>query len=205
MADDLVDLELTIPVGIAERSTAGTGAAPDGYGYARETGLLAGGEVRLHLAPMNRYFRLGVVAGAQHMAGPFFGLDGGYAMRTTLMDAGLAARTVLPCMSNDTVRWHVGGVLALTGMVADAGLGVGGTENGPDLAERRAAADALDHGGIGWRLAFDLTLHVESFLVGLALGVRQYFGIDTIADRTWLMDFGLRIGGRIDFTGERAY
>ena len=198
--DDLVDLELTVPVSVADRSMTGTGDRLLGYGYDDQTGLMVGAEMRLFTGGFNRYLRLGVVAGAQHHAGRLLGLDGGYAFRTTVIDVGLAVRTIFPCMSNEQTRWHLSAVLGLSGMHADAGLGVDGEVNGDRYAERVAASDALDHAGLGWRLAVDLSVHLSNFIVGLGLGVRQYFGVDTPISRAWLMDVGLRLGGRIDFT-----
>ncbi|MCB9591277.1 MAG: hypothetical protein H6719_00985 [Sandaracinaceae bacterium] len=205
MADDdgLVDLELTIPVGIADRSATGTGDDLAGFGYDDQTGLMTGAELRLYSTGFNRYARVGVVAGAQHHAGPLLGAVDGYAFRTTVVDAGIGVRTLFPCMSDASTRWHLSGVLGLSGIYADAGEGVGGTPNGPRYAERVAASRRLDHGGLGWRLAVDLSVHLESFIIGLGVGVRQYFGIDAAVSRGWLMDVGLRIGGRIDFMDPR--
>lgn len=197
--DDLVDLELTVPVAIADRSATGTGDDVAGYGYDAQTGLLTGGELRLYTEGFNRYLRLGAVVGAQHHAGPALGLADGYAFRTTIVDAGVALRTIFPCMSDRSTRWHLAAVVGMSGIHADAGEGVGGDPNGDRYAERRDAAERLDHAGLGWRLALDLSVHLESFIVGLGLGVRQYFGIDAPVARGLIMDVGLRIGGRIDF------
>ncbi len=65
--------------------------------------------------------------------------------------------------------------------------------------ERVDASEDLDHAGLGWRLGLDLSVHLDNFVVGVGLGVRQYFGIDAPVSRGWLMDVGLRVGGRIDF------
>jgi len=199
-ADELLDLELTVPVSLADRSITGTGADLEGFGYDDQSGLLTGVEARLYTRGFNRFLRVGVVAGAQHHAGPALGLVGGYALRTTVIDAGVAVRTVFPCMSDDETRWHLSAVLGLSGVHADAGEGVGGEPNGPRIAERLAASRRLDHAGLGWRLGVDLSIHLSSFIVGIGLGVRQYFGIDAPVSRGWLMDLGLRLGGRIDFT-----
>lgn len=204
--DDLVDLEISVPVAVAERSTTGTGEALAGYGYDAQSGLLTGLELRLYTGGMNRYLRIGVVAGAQQHAGPMLGVDGNdFAFRSTLVDAGITARTVFPCMSSSDVRWHLSGLLAVTGMMADAGTGVGGEPNGPEEEDRTRAAAELDHAALGWRLGVDLAIHFGNFLVGVGLGVRQLFGIETPLARTWVTDLGLRLGGRIDFTDARAY
>lgn len=198
-ADDLVDLELTLPLALAERSSTGTGAELAGYGYDVESGLIAGGEARLYARGFGRYLRIGVAVGAQHHAGPLLGLVDGHAFRTTVVDAGVAVRTLFPCMSNRDMRWHLAGVLAMSGVVADAGEGVGAMPNGPRYVERVRASESLDHGGLGWRLGVDLSVHLQSFVVGLALGVRQYFGLEGPVSRGLLTDVGLRLGGRIDF------
>lgn len=196
-AADVHDVELTVPVVLMERSAA-VAEVPGGYGYESESGLAGGLEARLFFGG-DRYFHMGLMAGAQHHAGPLFGLVDGHAFRTTVIDAGLTARVLFPCMSRGDVKWRLGGVLALVGAHADAGMGVGAPEHdGPDYNEREDASGALDHGGLGWRLAFDLSWHIESFVVGIGAGVRQYFGIDTPVSRVWMMDLGLRIGGRFD-------
>ncbi len=201
-AADVHDLELTLPIGVVDRSTAGALDAPAGYGYDNTSGTLAGLEGRLFFGQRDDYFHLGVMMGAQQQAGALLGLVDGYAFRTTVMEAGLTARVLFPCMSRGDVKWRLGGVLALVGVHSDAGMGVGGRDNGPDFEERAAASAALDHAGLGWRLAFDLSWHVGPFLAGIGLGVRQYFGIDSPISRVWMMDAGLRIGARFDLFAE---
>ena len=197
-AADVHDLELTVPVALMDRSAAMPGTI-GGYGYESETGLASGLETRLFFGDRgDDVFHLGVMLGAQHHAGPLFGLVDGHAFRTTVIDAGLTARVLFPCMSRGDVKWRLGGVLALVGAHSDAGTGVGGEDEGPDANARTAASATLDHGGLGWRLAFDLSWHIESFVAGVGLGVRQYFGIDTPVSRVWMMDLGLRIGARFD-------
>lgn len=197
------DLELTVPIGVMDRSATGTGDALAGYGYDDQSGLFVGGEARLYVDLGNEYWHMGVIAGAAYHAGPALGLVGGSAFSTTTTDLGVTARVLFPCMSSDDVKWRLSGLLAVSGVRADAGTGVGGQDNGPAWDERRAAADALDHVGLGWRLALDLSVHLDHFVIGAGLGVRQYFGIDTPISRGWMMDLGLRIGGRIDFDDGR--
>ena len=178
-AADVHDLELTVPIALMDRSAAMPGAVA-GYGYESETGLASGLETRLFFGDRGHdIFHLGVVLGAQHHAGPLFGLVDGHAFRTTVIDAGLTARVLFPCMSRGDVKWRLGGVLALVGAHSDAGTGVGGEDEGPDANARTAASATLDHGGLG-------------------AGVRQNFGSDTPVSRVWMMDLGLRIGGRFD-------
>lgn len=203
---DARDLELTIPIGVVDRSTAGALEAPAGYGYENTSGLLTGLEGRLFFGRPDDYFHLGVMAGAQQQAGALLGLAEGHAFRTTVMEAGLTARVLFPCMSRGDVKWRLGGVLALVGVHADAGMGVGGRDNGPDFDERAIAAAALDHAGLGWRLAFDLSWHVDAFVIGIGLGARQYFAIDSPVSRVWMMDAGLRVGARFDlFSAPQPY
>ncbi|HJL18071.1 MAG TPA: hypothetical protein RMH99_20575 [Sandaracinaceae bacterium LLY-WYZ-13_1] len=201
-ADDTLELELTVPVALADRAT--TGNAPAGFGYDAQSGLLTGAEARLLFGESHGYFAFGPTVGAQQMAGPALGLGEGHAFRSTYVDAGIAARGLFPCMSGGDTRWHLSGILALTGVHADAGLGVGGEDNGPAVDARRAASDELDHAGLGWRLALDLSIHEGSFVAGVGLGVRQYFGIDAPVARGWVMDVGVRLGGRIDLIGPPA-
>jgi hypothetical protein len=195
----LSDLELTVPIAVMDRSATGTGSELAGYGYDDQTGLLVGGEARLYANLGSEYWHMGVVAGAAHHAGPALGLVDGHAFATTMTDLGVTARVLFPCMSSDEVKWRLSGLLAVSGVHADAGTGVAGQDNGPDWDARRAASDTLDHVGLGWRLALDLSVHLDHFMIGAGLGVRQYFGIDTVVSRGWMMDVGLRIGGRIDF------
>ncbi len=178
--------------------TSGLSAAPSGFGYANASGLATGLEGRLFFGGRHGIFFMGVMAGAQHQAGPLLGAVDGYAFRTTLMEAGLTARVLLPCLSQGDVKWRLGGVLALVGAYADAGTGVGGQRNGPAADARAAAAASLDHSGLGWRLAFDLSWHVDAFLVGVGAGVRQYFPIGSAIARVWLADVGIRVGARFD-------
>lgn len=197
-ADDLHDLELTVPIGVVDRTSGVTGV-PAGYGYENTAGLITGIEGRLFFGPGGeRIFHMGLMLGAQQQAGALLGLVDGYAFRTTVMEAGLTARVLLPCLSRGDVKWRLGGVLALVGAYADAGTGVSGRDNGPDVDARTAASASLDHGGLGWRLAFDLSWHVESFVIGIGAGVRQYFAIESPVSRVWLADAGLRIGARFD-------
>ena len=90
----LVDLELTVPIAVADRSSTGTGEDLAGYGYDDQTGLLTGAELRLYSEGFNRYLRIGVVAGAQQHAGPLLGLTGGHAFRTTITPARSLERRV---------------------------------------------------------------------------------------------------------------
>lgn len=195
-AHDDVELELTLPVGVADRSTAAADLVP-GYGYENQTGLLLGADARLYVGG-NRYFQLGAAVAAAHHAGPALGLVDGHAFRSTMVDAGLAGRVLFPCMSGGDTRVHLSGVLGLSGLYADAGEGVGGTPNGPDVDARRAAAASLDHGALGWRFALDLSWHLGNFIVGGGVGLRQHFGLDTPVSRDLVMDVTLRLGGRID-------
>lgn len=194
--DDLHDLELTVPIGVVDRTTGVTGV-PAGYGYENTSGLLTGVEGRLFFGHGDM-FHMGLMMGAQHQAGGLLGLVDDYAFRTTVVEGGLTARVLLPCLSRGDVKWRLGGVLALVGAYADAGTGVGGRPNGPAVEERTAAAATLDHGGLGWRLAVDMSWHVDSFVIGVGAGVRQYFAIDSAVSRVWLADVGLRIGARFD-------
>lgn len=202
-ADDLHDLELTVPIAVADRTT-GIAGVPAGFGYENTSGLMTGLEGRLFFGDRDDFFHMGLMLGAQQQAGPLLGLVDGYAFRTTVMEAGLTARVLFPCLSRGDVKWRLGGVLALVGAYADAGTGVGGSPNGPAAAERAAAASALDHGGLGWRLAVDLSWHVGAFVIGIGAGVRQYFAIDSAISRVWLADLGLRIGGRFDLFSNRV-
>ncbi|MFK7991908.1 MAG: hypothetical protein AB8I08_38175 [Sandaracinaceae bacterium] len=203
LADDgWTDLELTLPATLSERTATGSGEALGGYGYDAQSGLSAGADARLYYG-FNRYFAVGPMVAGAHQAGAMMGAVDGHAFRLTTMDAGLAARTLFPCMSGGDIRVHMSGILAVSGVHADAGLGNGGQDNGPDLAVRRDASESLDHAGLGWRFGLDLAVHVQNFVIGGGLGVRQYFGIDSPVARGWTMDVGMRVGGRIDFEGRQ--
>lgn len=200
---EATDLELTVPLGYADRASTGTNSDLAGYRYDNSAGLLTGFEARLMFGGRHaEMFHMGLIASAQHQAGPLLGAVDGAAFRSTYMDFGINARVLFPCMSSERVQWRLSALLALTGMHADAQEGVFGVDNGPDTEARERAADELDHAALGWRLAADLSIHLDNFVVGLAVGVRQYTGIDTPVERTWVMDAGLRLGGRLDLLTE---
>jgi hypothetical protein len=189
------NLELALTTGFFDRSTTGVGAPLDA-GYDTELGVGAGVDVRLFFDDSNEYFRHGIVLAGTHERGPFFGL-GGYGFAWTEVDAGYSVRALFPCMSGETVKWYGHGTVALSGVIADAGLGQGDIEQG-DRATREALAESLDHGAVGFRLALGVDVHVDSFLIGLTIDMREYFGLDTAAERSSVRSAMLRTG--VDFS-----
>ncbi|MCC6875017.1 MAG: hypothetical protein IT378_11985 [Sandaracinaceae bacterium] len=188
--------EITTELALLDRSTTGTPDSLAGYGYDNDAGLSAGLDARLFVDRISDYFHHGPFVGVAHHGGALLGLVDDHAFQTTLIDAGYAARLNLPCMSRGAIKWYVSGQLGLTGVIADAGTGNGGRPNGDRWNERLAASSSLDHGGLGWRLALSLDAHWGPMILGLALGLRQYFGIDSPVGRGWLMNVGLRVGVR---------
>jgi len=201
--DGLRDLELTVPFALAERSTTSTDNALAGYGYDSSTGLSVGFEGRLYArfgmtGRTHNILHLGLIAGVSHHAGPLLGVVDSYAMRSTFVDFGIAARVLLLALSDEHAQWRVGGVLALTSMVADVGTGVGARRTEPLSPEQREAATS-DFVGLGWRVALDLSVTLDHYAVlGVGVGVRQYFGIDSPLGRSWVPEVILRVGGTID-------
>lgn len=200
--DDLADLEVTVPIAVAERSTTGIGGDLIPYSYDRESGLLTGLDLRLQLRPFASQMKLQIMVSAQHHAGPFLGIASGHAFRTTIVDAGLGLRFRMNL--DDDLWFTMSPILGLSGMHADAGTGVG-EDLTADAQAREEASATLDHGGLGWRAGGDISLHVGNFIVGLGFAVRQFFGIDTVASRSWVMDIGLRLGFRIDLPKRDVY
>jgi hypothetical protein len=189
------NLEIALTTGFFDRSTTGIGAPLDA-GYDTEMGVGAGLDVRLFFDDENDYFRHGIVLAGTHERGPFFGV-GGYGFAWTELDAGYSVRALFPCMSSDDVKWYGYGTIAMSGVIADAGMGTGDVEQG-DRAVREALSEELDHGAVGFRLALGAEVHVDSLLFGITIDMREYFGLDTAAERSSVRSAMLRTGVDID-------
>lgn len=193
-----VPVEVTLGIGVSDRSTTGTDSALAGLGYDQQGGLHAGAETRLLLDRLNRYFHLGLLLGVSQQAGALLGATDEVGFRSTIIDAGLIARALLPCISRGSTKWYASGTVGISGLYADAGLGRGGMANGDRVGERRAASRSHDHGGLGWRFGLDAAAHFDHFILGFGAGLRQMFGLDTVHARTWVADAGFRLGARLD-------
>jgi hypothetical protein len=188
-------LEATIGAGIGDRSSTGVGEPLLGLGYDQSTGPLASLDVRLLIERPTHWLAYGVLARAAHHAGPTMELASGAAFRTTVIDLGITGRVEFPCMRSGDLSVHLGGFLAISGLVSDAGRGDvarPSTDN-----ETREAASRLDHGGLGGAFGLSLDLHYGAFVAGLGFDLHQSFGIDSIVARDLLLAGQLRLGAEI--------
>ncbi|MAC25966.1 MAG: hypothetical protein CMN31_07355 [Sandaracinus sp.] len=189
----LTGLELSLGLGVLGQSTSGTPL--DDHGYDRAPGPVTDLQARL-IFGRDRYVRHGLLLRGAYTAGRGFGRQG-YGFRFGIADLGYSMRALLPCMSSAARQVFLTGTLGLSGGWADAGTGRG--PMGIDENERRLAADELDHAALGWLFGVEGSVHFGRFLVGASLDLRQHFGIDTEADRTFLAQAMLRVGGAFDW------
>lgn len=188
-------LEVTLGAGIGDRSSTGVGDPLLGMGYDQSFGPQGALDVRLFVEDDEwAYVRHGMVARAAYTAGPSIGVEGA-AFRDTIVDLGYGGRAAFPCMRRGDFSMHLGGYLAITGLVADADRG---DRYRPNTDTQTAeAARTLDHAGLGGALGLSLDVHLASFVIGIGLDVHQWFGIDTLVARDLLLTSQLRIGGEI--------
>ncbi|MBO6939699.1 MAG: hypothetical protein JJ863_32310 [Deltaproteobacteria bacterium] len=190
----LTVVEVTADIGVIGRTTTGIGEPLTDYGYDREPGLGTGLELRL-LFGDNRYLRTGIALHGVYQSGAYFGA-GGRAFRMGLAEASFAARTLLPCMSNQERQFYASAWLGVSAGRMAAGTGRG--EMGPDANERRIAAVALDHSVAGFVLGASIDVHFSAFTLGLRADLRQLYGVDTVAERTMAPSAMLRLGFKFD-------
>lgn len=186
-------LELTLGAGIADRSSTGIGDPLLHMGYDQSFGPMGSATMRLFVEDDDwAYVRHGMMARVGYTAGPTLGVEGA-AFRDTTIDLGYAGRAAFPCMRRGDFSVHLGGYLAITGLIADADRG---DVWRPDMANQTLEASRrLDHGGLGGALGLDLDAHVSSFVIGLGVDLHQWFGIDTVVARDLMLSAELRIGG----------
>lgn len=185
-------LALVSSFGALSHATTGTVAS---YGYDTATAPSLGLSARL-LFPMPgcRCLAHGVELGYQGASGPSFGLAHGAAYTQHLVDASYAMRVELPCLRRGDRRWWVSGALGLSVRVADAGTGDRPLDDGAAMNERGAFASRYDHAAMGWRLGGAMDVTFGRMLVGVALELRDLYGIDTELRRTTMMGASLRVG-----------
>lgn len=190
-------LELTVGAGIADRSSTGIGDPLLGMGYDQSFGPRGSATMRLFVEDSDHaYVRHGMLARVAYTAGPNLGIEGA-GFRNTAIDLGYSGRVRFPCMSRGDFSVHLGGYLAITGLVADADRG---DWDRPDMAnETIEAARRYDHAGLGGALGLNLDAHYGAFIVGIGVDLHQYFGIDTMVARDLMIGAELRLGGEIPF------
>ena len=188
-------LELTVGAGIVDRSSTGIGDPLLGMGYDQSFGPLGSATMRLFVEDDDQaYVRHGMHARVAYTAGPSLGVQGA-AFRNTAIDLGYAGRVRFPCMSRGDLSVHLGGYLAITGLVADADRG---DWDRPDMAnETIEAARRYDHAGLGGALGLNLDAHYGAFIIGFGVDLHQYFGIDTVVARDLMIGAEVRLGGEI--------
>ncbi|MFO0627534.1 MAG: hypothetical protein U0325_18145 [Polyangiales bacterium] len=185
-------LALVSSFGALSHATTGTVA---NYGYDTATAPSLGLSARL-LFPMPgcRCLAHGVELGYQGASGPSFGLAHGAAYTQHLADASYAVRVELPCLRRGDRRWWVTGALGVSVRIADAGTGDRARDDGAAMNERGVYANRYDHAAMGWRLGGAMDVTFGRMLVGVALDLRDLYGIDTELRRTTMMGASLRFG-----------
>lgn len=185
----LTAFELTAGLGVLGRASAGTPLV--GHGYEASPGPMVDMTTRL-LFGSNRYLRFGVHARALHQRGRGFGRQG-YGFASTIGDLALTARTMFPCMSSAKRQVWFAVNLGLSGGYHDAGVGRGPMTDNANA--RRAAAETLDHGALGYVVGVDLALQFGALIVGLSADVRQHFALGAAEVRShFLPSAALRVG-----------
>ncbi len=187
-------LELALDLGLMERGTTGIGPPLLDAGYDQAGGPVAGAGARMLFAlGYGGYFHHGVAVRMSHHAGGSFGLTDAYGFAWTAIDLAYAFRTNLPCMSTPDRKLMLTGMLGVSGVNADAGMG--NTADPQREPERRAASRELDHTALGPMLGVGLDMHMGLLFVGLALDLRQAFAIgDVPVTRSYVSSAALRIG-----------
>ncbi|MBX3250030.1 MAG: hypothetical protein KF901_22825 [Myxococcales bacterium] len=187
----LTAFELTAGLGVLGRATSGTPLV--GHGYDASPGPLVDVTTRW-LFGSNRYLRFGLHARALHQRGRGFGRQG-FGFASTVGDLALTARTMFPCMSSPKRQVWFALNLGLSGGYHDAGTGRGPMTENTDPNARRAAAETLDHGALGYVVGVDLSLQFGALLVGLSADVRQHFALGAVDVRShFLPSAALRVG-----------
>lgn len=180
--------------GLLAHATTGTiprdgydsGSAPALGGTARLLVPLAGCRCLWHGAELNYAWS----------SGTSLGLERSSAWTQHTVDASYAMRVELPCLRSGDRRWWVTGSLGLSMRRADAGMGDG--EDPSRANERASLAARYDHTALGWRLGGEMAVTFGRLLVGVALDLRDLYGIDTELRRTTVMGAALRVG--VDFS-----
>lgn len=186
--------ELVLSGGVGVLSHATTGTAPrDGYDSASAPSL--GGTARLLFPlPACRCLSHGVELNYAWASGPSFGISHGAAFTQHLADASYAVRTELPCLRSGDRRWWVSATLGLSVRVANAGTGDRALDDLDDANARGGLSARYDHTAMGWRLGGAMDVTFGRFLVGVAVEMRDLYGIDTELRRTTMMGAALRVG-----------
>lgn len=192
------DVELTVGLGALDRATTGSGPSLAGQGYDQAVGLIGEVAARVYLGRGDQ-FHNGLELRVGTSSGAAFDYRQRRAFRTTVIDLDYAFRTLLPCISSEHRQLRLTGLLGLSGVVANAGTGRGSPENGPGWQDRVEAADALDHGGLGFNFAVGLDAHFGPLITGITTRVRPYFGLGgSQVERGLHMEAVLRVGVDLD-------
>lgn len=192
-SDPLIDaLELSLDLGVMDRGTTGVGEPLLGLGYDHGGGALAGVGARAYLE-IDRYFAHGLSLRLSHQAGSLLGLDDGVGFAWSQLDVTYVFRTLLPCMSDDEVRFYLSGLVGVTGVRADAGTGTAPRDD--RWNERQVASRRLDHDALGPMLGASLDVHFGAFFVGALIDVREPFALGAgPVSRSFVTTGSLRTG-----------
>lgn len=191
------DVELSLGAGVMDRGTTGIGAPLLGHGYDHAGGAVLEGDVRLFKRGWYRMVHHGLALRAFHQSGRTLGLTDAGTFQVSGLELAYVLRALLPCMSNDDVRFHLTPLAGLSALRARAGdLHVPGDQTG-ELAE--AARAAFDHVALGAVLGVQFDVHRGPLLIALTADLREHFAIgDTPVKRDFMTSLTLRVGVDID-------
>ena len=181
-----------------DRGTTGT---PAGYGYDSDVASGAGIDVRaLVPAGCSECMTHGLALGYTYSAGPTFGTLTDAAFRIHLVDAGYALRWELPCMRRRNRHVSLTGLLGVAWMYARPGSGDVAYGDAESMSARLPSVATLEHVALGWRLGASFDATFGGFLMGVGLDIRELYGIDTQASRTFMVSFVGRVGFDISWS-----
>ena len=170
------NIEITVGLGIMDRGTTGIGDPLLGLGYDTATGATTDLSLRFYFDSSMSFMNHGILLRGTYMAGSSFGLGEGYGFATTIVDLAYVIRFHCPCISTEDRKWYASGFVGLTGMYADASTGAG-PDGGPEWNTRTAASSKFDHGALGGVLGASFDLHVDVFVIGVTVDLREHYGV----------------------------
>lgn len=187
------DVELSVGLGMMDRGTTGIGAPLLGAGYDHAGGAVLEFDVRLFKQAWHRIVHHGIALRAFHQNGRTLGVTQDGTFQISGLDLAYVLRALLPCMSDDQVRFHLTPLVGLSVLQARAGnLHVRGDQTG-ELDD--AARAAFDHVALGGVLGVQFDVHYDALLLALTADIREHFAVgDTPVARDFMTSLTLRVG-----------